>query len=239
MKLKMETKHEREKAMQRGNAMIYVLIAIVLFAALSLTLGRQTSTGEANDLGDAKSDLYATQLIAYATSAKSASDQMTLAGMKVDNLDFTQPGQSGFNNTPTVTKIFHPDGGGLNPGTLPQEVIDKTLSTPSAGWYIGRFNNVDWTKTNGQDVILTAYGIKKSVCQASNMRARGTKDIPKMTDTIRAVLLSSAVGGGSNVDFTTDPTSSPICADCAHRSSLCVEDKNGGVYGYYTVIADQ
>lgn len=225
---------------QRGNAMIYVLIAIVLFAALSMTLGRQTNTNEADDLDDSKAEMYATQFIAYAASAKSAIDQMQFGGIDIANVNFTLPSQAGFNTAPTITKIYHPDGGGLNAGKLPEDAITSAIADPVAGWYMGRFNNVEWTKTSGTDVILTAFQIKKSICEKINLTITGSVTIPQLGDTIRETMIDdSFYTGATNVDLTTDPAGAPLCASCHNKASLCVEDSAGGTYAFYSVIADR
>ena len=84
----MKTNKEQES----GNALIYVLIAIALFAALSFTLARQSDTGEAGTLSDERAELYATQIISYAAQTKSALDQMLFIGTDIDDLDFIAPG---------------------------------------------------------------------------------------------------------------------------------------------------
>jgi hypothetical protein len=237
----MKTNHEHfYPKSQRGNAMVYVLIAIVLFAALSMTLGRQTDTGEAAGLPEAKAEMYATQLIAYATAAKSSIEQMTFSGAKLDDLDFTLPSQAGFNNAPTSRKVYHPNGGGLNANPLPKEAIKQNLSDPVAGWYLGRFNNVEWTKTTAPEVVLVAYQINKKVCEEINKTATGSDVIPQLTDSIRETMIDdSFYTGGSNVDLTTDPAGSPICAACHNRSQICVEDQTPGTYAFYSVLIPQ
>lgn len=225
---------------QRGNAMIYVLVAIVLFAALSLTLGRQSGDSQTEDLDEGKAQMYAAQIIGYATAAKSAVDQMLFSGTKINDLDFTLPSQGGFNAGDTTKKVYHPDGGGLNPGKLPEGTTTSGVADPVAGWYMGRFNNVQWTKTSAQDVMLVAFQIKKPICEQINKKITGTTDIPKMTDTIRETMIDdSFYAGATNEDLTTDPASSPICGDCDKRASLCVEDSAGGTYAFYTVLEDQ
>jgi hypothetical protein len=230
-----------EPKTQRGNAMIYVLIAIVLFAALSMTLGRQTDTSEIEDLDEGKAEMYATQFIAYATQAKSNVDQMLFSGARIDELDFLLPSQATFNTAPTIYKIYHPDGGGLNPGRLPDDAVTDQIADPVAGWYMGRFNNVEWTTTSVTYVILTAFQIKKKICEKINMKVTGTTVIPQLTDTIRKTLIDDVYYTGPvNVDLTTDPLGVPICAACHNRSALCVEDSaSSGTYAFYTVIADR
>ncbi|MCC7305850.1 MAG: hypothetical protein IT558_06280 [Alphaproteobacteria bacterium] len=236
----MGMRKNHKKNHQRGNAMIYVLIAIALFAALSMTLGRQTDTGEAGDLSDSKAEMYAAQLIAYAAQAKSSVDQMLFSNAKIDELDFKLPGQAGFNTAPNTNKVYHPDGGGLNPGKLPAEAVKQNIGDPVAGWYMGRFNNVEWTKSSGTDVILVAFQIHKKICENINKKITGSTAIPKMSDTIREVLIDDAIYvGATNTDFLTDPAGTPACADCHNRASLCVEDSNSQTYAFYTVIADR
>jgi hypothetical protein len=246
---KMETNRER------GNALIYVLIAIALFAALSMTLGRQTDTGEASSLSDERAELYATQLIAYAAQAKSSVDQMMFSGGKIETLDFTLPGAAGYDTGSALDKIkrvYHPDGGGLIAENLPEEAAAYTGNDPEAGWYMGRFNNVEWTKlgpgnTSGpggteapfEDVILVAYGINEKICEKINEKVKGSPAIPQMTATIRNVMIDDAYHTGVNAHLTTVLPGAPVCADCDELSSLCVEDSAGNIFGYYSVLLER
>lgn len=224
---------------QSGNALVYVLIAIALFAALSFTLARNTDTSEADMLSDDQAELYAVQLISYATQAKSAVDQMIFTGSDIDDLDFTLPNEADFNTPPHIHKVYHPDGGGLNPARIPEEAIDQSTSDPPPRWYMGRFNNVEWTDTSNDDVILVAFQIKQSVCEKLNQKITGSTSIPTMGDSIKETMIDDAYYTGTNVDLTTDPTGSPICGDCHKKASLCVQNQAGDAYGFYTIIADQ
>jgi hypothetical protein len=150
--------HSNQHPNQRGNALIYVLVAIVLLAALSMTLGRQTDTSESSDLDDAKAEMYATQLMAYAAATKNSIDQMLFSNDKaLAQLDFTLPTQAGFNTAPTIYKVYHPDGGGLNAARLPADITTSAISDPVAGWYLGRFNNVEWTPTTATVIDNSIY----------------------------------------------------------------------------------
>ncbi len=226
------------KQNEKGNALIYVLIAIALFAALSMTFGRQSDTGEANALSGEKAELYATQLINYAAQAKAALDQMRFSGAKIDNIDFTLPNEAGFNAAPNGNKVYHPSGGGLTPGNLAIEVAVNSGSPPS-GWYMGRFNNVEWTKTAGQEIILTAYDINVKVCGLINKKITGSDTIPELNGGISETLLDGSLTGIVNTDLTTDPSGSPVCPECDKRASLCVKDGSADIYAFYNIIALQ
>ena len=225
-----------DRSKEHGNALIYVLIAIALFAALSFTLGRQSDTSEVGSLDDERAQLYASQLISYATQTKSAVDQMLFTSASdIDDLDFMAPTDANFETAPVIHKVYHPQGGGLIPGKLPAQVVAQVTNDPEPGWYLGRFNNIEWTATGSNDVILVAYQITEQACGLINEKINGSTAIPTMTGSIRNTMIDDALHGGTNVELTTD--GGDICSACENIGSLCVQE--GGIYGFYTVIADQ
>ncbi len=234
----MKTNHEHFINRERGNALIYVLVAIALFAALSMTLGRQTDTSEAGSLSEEQAELFSTQLISYAVQAKSVADQMIFTGptSAIDDMDFTLPTAAGFNTAPNINKIYHPEGGGLNPAKLPPKAIDETTTDPSAGWYIGRIDNVEWTDTASDDVLLVAYQIDKAVCEKINEKVTGSTAIPATVGgiTLRDLLVDDALHAGTNQEFNTAD-----CAGCNDYFSLCISNTGGTRWAFYSIIAAQ
>ena len=228
-----------DRSKERGNALIYVLIAIALFAALSFTLGRQTDTSETGDLESQRAELYATQLISYAAQTKSAIDQMLFtAASDINDLDFMDPSDANFDTGTLIHKVYHPQGGGLNPGVIADQAIAQVTNDPEPGWYMGRFNNIEWTGTASattNEVVLIAYQISEQICGVINEKINGSSTIPTMTSSIRNTLIDDALHGGTNVELTTD--GGDICPDCENMGSLCVQE--GGIFGFYTIIADQ
>ena len=235
----MKTKSEHinpHRSGERGNALVYVLIAIVLFGALSFTLGRQTDTNEAGIMSDEHAQLYATQLISYTAQVKSAIDQMQFtAATSIDQLDFTAPTDAAFDTGTLIHKVYHPQGGGIVPGRLPEAVIAQSNTDPVAGWYLGRFNHVEWTATAADEVILTAYQINEKVCGIINEKITGSSAIPSVSIVLRGLFIDDSLHSGTNTDLLTQTT--PHCAACDQLGSLCVN--RGDMYLYYTIIADQ
>lgn len=238
---------QRTRKSERGNALVYVLIAIALFAALSFTLARNTDSNEAGTLSEDRAQLYMSQLVSYAAQAKSVYDQMDFQGIRPGDIDFTTPDDSTFNDNladggsaDRIYKIYHPDGGGLNVGNLPEGAIDDpSITDPAPGWYMGRFNNHEWTESTDEEIVLTAYGIDPVICGLINQSITGSADIadiPSMGDSIKETLIDEIHHTGTNTDLTT-LGGSPICAECDNQASLCVEE--GGIYAFYTLIADQ
>jgi len=220
---------------EAGNALVYVLIAIALFAALSLTLGRQTDTGETSVLDESQQEFLASRLISYAAQVESGINQMTFGGTRVDNLDFTRPGEVGFDAgavSGNINKVYHPQGGGLSAAELPEDTAATTASVVDPGWYLGRFNNVDWTETAADDVILVAYNVTEGVCSKIDEKITGSAVIPSVNPPVNLfnILIDPAIhSAGGASDFTA-----AMCAACDGYMSLCVE--RGGIYGFYTVV---
>ncbi len=234
----MDAKRQKNSTSEQGNALIYVLIAIALFAALSFILGRQTDTSEVGTIEEEKAELYAAQLISYAAQAKQVIDQMSFTGTDIDEFDLVLPGVAAFSIAPHIDKVYHPEGGGLTPGNLPTNAVAQSTADPVPGWYMGRFNNVEWTATAGTDLILIAYQISQSVCERINIKVTGSAAIPTMTDSIKEVMIDdSFYGVGVNTDLTTDP--GDICPDCDKMTALCVENQLQNAYGFYTLLADR
>lgn len=230
----------RAKYHQRGNALVYVLIVIALFAALSFTLGRQTDTSETNSLSEEKAELLATQIITYAEQSRQVLSQMSFSGTQIDEYDFVLPSDTvPFDTAPHIDKVYHPDGGGLIPLALPRNSIAQSTTDPLAGWYLGRFNNVDWTATNGTDVILVAYQIRREVCEEINEMITGAKTIPVINDSIKEITIDDSLyGAGINTDFTT-VLASDVCQDCNEIASLCIQNQSQNAYGFYAVMAQR
>jgi len=226
----MSNKFQEKYNNAQGNALIYVLIAIALFAGLSFTLSRQSRNSGTSEIDDAKAELYAMQLITHASQVKSIIEQMSFTGSNIDDLIFTKPSEAGFSNAPYIHKVYHPQGGGLTAATIPAQAIYQISSTPPAGWYLDRFNNVEWTKTAGTDVMLTAYQISRAVCEKINKKIIGSISIPALSGDMSEFLLNTA----SNSDLTI-----ASCAACEGYISLCVSNNTATAYSFYSVILDR
>ncbi len=210
--------------------MLYVLIALALLAALTMAISNQNNAS--SDLSAEKLELLTTQTVAFAAGAKNVVDQMMMSGTQVGNLDYLKPGDTGYDVPPYHNRIFHPDGGGLSLPAVDPNVFISTDDSPVGGWYIGRFNNVEWTPTAADDVLLTAYGMNEELCRSINKKITGSTDIPVVGDVSEELFVDTFYGGAANVDLTED-----VCPDCEGWPALCVTDGQERVY--YNIISAQ
>lgn len=215
----------KKRQLESGNALIYVLVAIVLFGALSMTLMRQTDTDEAGYLSDDQAALYASEIIAYASTAKSAIDQMMFSGSNIDDLDFILPSDVAFDTGSDIHKLFHPQGGGLNYKALRSEQV-----TDSAGGIYVVKKDVEWTDTTATDVILAFYQLNPSICTELSAKIDNTLHAPSSDAIIDNIFTDQ--GDAAKLTTTTCPT-------CENKFTAVIEDATEGSCTFYTILADR
>lgn len=108
---------------QSGNVLFLILIAVVLFAALSYAVTSSTGSGGNKDTSEDKAKLYVAEIAQYTTALRTAITWLT-ATSKCDDteLSFEGPPFDGSDvdyvnpNSPNdfSCHIFHPDGGGVS-----------------------------------------------------------------------------------------------------------------------------
>ena len=214
---------------QSGNAVIYVLIVIALFAALTFIIAKHSDTSETGTLSKTQVEIDATQILQVSMQVKQAIDGMLYSGSRIDTLDFTLPGEAGYNTPPNEQKVFHPGGGGV---ILPRLPDRSTVAgtDPDPGWYLGRFNNFDWTPTTQPDVVLTAHHLNRDVCAKIDEKLTGSSTIPASSTALNLVLVKHA----GNIDF-----SSSDCSGCGGQVSMCVEEPTHDSWSFYALMETQ
>ena len=207
--------------------MIYVLVVVILFAALGFILARQGGNAESGGLEEERIKVYAGEIIQMANQVKQGVDQMIYSGSDISDLGFCQPGDVCFSSG-AVHQVFNPAGGGLIMPRVPPEALDDAPAIgPDPGWHMGRFNNVEWTQTAATDVIFTAHRIRRDVCERINDMLFGDPaPKPLVGVEIPAVLVDP---GGSSLDAVTCPT-------CEGLPAACVANPGGTMWSYYSVI---
>lgn len=222
---------------QAGNAMIYILIAVALFGALTFILARQNDTTETGALNAERTEIAAAQIIQTSMQLKQAIDQMMYSGSKPDDLDFVTPDdEPAFSTAPNHHKVFHPAGGGVIINPLPAQAVRKISDNPPPRWYIGRFINIEWTNSADQEVIMTAHQISEPVCRAINQKLLGDPAPLAATVNPRSLLISGTVYSAAN-PVTWQNVNCPACVD---KIAGCVmgpsEVPGKNIYSFYSVV---
>jgi hypothetical protein len=229
---------ETRRARESGNAMIYVIIVIALFAALSFILSRNSDTGESGAITTEKVNINATQIMQSASQVAQAVGQMTYTGTPLADLDFIPPSDGNFEDPPLRNKVFHPSGGGVTLPRIPMEAIREVDTVIDPGFYLGRFNNVEWSLDDAlgnpiDDAVLVAYQISQPICARINQQLTGSPNIPVLARAASAIFIDN--GTSSNADFAIAD-----CAACEGQVTLCVaDDATTGPWSFYSLILAQ
>lgn len=216
-------------AAEGGNAMIYVLLALALIGILTASLVSQDSTG-GDDLSKDQVTFQMNEILTYASDAQASVDRMIMGGVDAGSIDFVLPNATSFNTAPNGAKLFHPQGGGLSYKTADPAIFTYPTSYPGKGWNIGRFNNVEWTPTTAQDIVLSASGISADVCAAINKKITGSSTVPGIAS-VTATLIPYAVSGTTNINFTN-----AACATCVGKPALCISNTGVSTWTFYSIL---
>lgn len=158
---------------ENGNILFLILLAVVLFAALSYAV-TSSMRGGGKDASGEKDTLVAANIVQYATSMESAVTRMRLTGGCRDTDISFETTQIGYNfaHTPAVSdacKVFSPAGGGIAV-QAPTDWFDMTLPGVDVtynSWFttdVG-IQNVGTAKP---ELLFLLYIVKKGVCQKIN-----------------------------------------------------------------------
>lgn len=224
--------------------MVYILIAIILFAALSFAF---TSGNRASMDGGVKEvyNLYASEILQYAAAVKNAVKQAQINGCSETDISFDNPIVSGYAHTPAVDEkcqIFNINGGGLS-YVAPQE---KWLDTSKiAGLEYGKyhFNGTNWVVGFGAsstpDLVLFLPWLTRDLCLVINEKlgvdnpgGAPPKDTSNVYNTVKFVGSYTSLaalgytGGSGSVGFV-------------NYGAACFEGDNiptSGTYHFYKVL---
>lgn len=220
---------------QNGNAFLYILIAVVLFGALMFAISRSQNQDDSSaDLNEGRVAVGSNEILGYAASVTNSLTQMQAAGATNDQIDFIMPFEATFNDSPTIYKLFHPDGGGLNYKTLPSNAVLDDGAGLDPAYYVGRLNSVEWTPSTTPEILFVAYEISLPVCEALNLKLRGDETIPTVVgDSLENLFIDDRLHAGTNADFNI-----ANCAACEEIPALCVQNAAGKMLFYSILEAE-
>lgn len=216
---------------ERGNALIYVLIAIALLAALTLSLSQNHQT-DTQFVDNAESDEQIARLLGYAGTAANAINQMVVGGIKPETmyttLDLVRPTDAAYNTPPHSAKLYHPLGGGLEP----QDATSFSTSNSRLA-YSFKINkgaivqDIGPTQATVGDILFTARISTLTQCRRINSLLRGNATVPVLT----SASFTSLFDTGSAVSLT-----SANCAGCVGVAQQCVSNTGASQFGYYAAL---
>ena len=198
---------------QSGNAVVWALIAIALFAALTAAL-MSSSRNSTAIMSNEEARSYAKQIIAYGNDYKTAVQRLKFRGCGETKITFETPDSpDDYTNTnaPTSKKchIFDSNGGNLIYEPLPDAWLDGQGTGSFYGYPAflmscangvgtdpGNCNTAADAADSG-DLVLFVPWISASICEKINAQLYGDSTIP--VDLSNAFWSSSLFKGRFNI----------------------------------------
>ena len=164
---------------ERGSAIIWIFVMIVLFAALNYAVSQNSRTGESN-ISEQQANLAATQILDYASAVKRAVQELQINGCTEDQINFENSiyknavtgldyhpiGQNTNSPSDGSCSVYHPNGGGLTPVVFDLPIPTPAgASTPSGHAAIGFYKYIIGIGNDGVlDLIMAIPGMNEQIC---------------------------------------------------------------------------
>jgi len=174
---------------ERGSIIVWILIFVSLFAALSYTVSQGSRSGASNVTAE-QANLAATEILDYATALKRVVQELKINGCSDTEISFENSTLSGYTNSNSPSDnschVFHPNGGGLQYLAPNIDWLDTSNTTVShhGTWYTtaqGAINGlgIDASGSNCpggisdgscHELITGIPFINRSICEAINQK---------------------------------------------------------------------
>jgi len=215
---------------QKGNAVMFVLIAIALFTALLFAITNRSK--DSSQIGDAeRAKLYATEIVAYANSIKIVIEQLRmLKGVSDLNNDnygvlFSYPkahAEYGDYGDQPETEIFNPNG-----GKVEYQIPDSRACIDASSCvyeFTGQINISDIGNDFKSELSMAVLGLKEKVCsQINKINGHEWNYIPQGAELILQRFSGENYGELSAVEIKLSGTLNELKG----QQSFCYQESNG------------
>ncbi len=207
---------------ENGSVIFIILVAVMLFAALSYTVAQMIRGGDSGtQITEQKASLLADEIMGYGRELRQSVQAMRISnGCQPEDISFEVAALAGYVHAPVASddcKVFDPDGGGM------------VYSSPStdygdgSDWIFTGANIADGVGTAAPDLVAILPGLNLTVCTAINGK-----------------LGHSGPGGDATVSYTQFQdtyAATQTLDDAAGFAAGCLNDTtSGNAYFYYQVL---
>lgn len=229
---------DQERKGERGNAMIYILVAITLLVALTYTV-MQGSRSSTQGLVEDRRHLLATDIIEYSESVKKAVTMLRLRGITVAQLEFDYPGAVGYDNPGCAAgtcNIFNPAG-----GAIIYKVADAEALATAQDWLFIGNNKIQRVGTNCataacSEILIVLPDVTEAVCIELNDMLSVTNPSgipPEDADIDTGTPYIGTLGADATIG---DEAGSSALSG---KTAGCFKETASGSYFFYQVLLPQ
>jgi len=243
MTMKWLQTQNKDRKSESGNVLFLILIAVVLFAALSyaVTSSTNSSGGNAEEESNLVSSAALTQ---YPATIKTAILRMMVSkSVSFDDLYFDRPPFAAL--AATANGVFHPSGGGASHVNAPADVMDASGGNTGGVWFYNydfEVDNIGSTSNDadGNEILAFLPGITQGICEKINEELGITGDV--ITD---ATLAVSVLQDEDNYTVDTSNAADNGIGTNTAAAGLdgqpygCFQNNAAGPYVYYHVLLER
>jgi len=185
---------------EKGSAIIWILIAIALFAALNFAITQGSRSGGAT-ISKEQAALAATEILDYGRAIKQAVQTLQINGCSDTEVSFENNVVAGYEHTPPARdecKVFHPAGGGLNYLEPEEEWMDGLATSQTAAHYGTWFTNAEITLSG---LGITGFGAVCSGGATDDSCRELMTGVPFIKREI-CIAINKKIGWGTNDEGT-------------------------------------
>ncbi|NCT40275.1 MAG: hypothetical protein GW778_01240 [Alphaproteobacteria bacterium] len=168
---------------ESGNVFVFILLGVVLFAALSLTVARGFRSTTTSSMSDRKADLAASEILDYAQRMERTVDKLRRKGCSENDISFEYEGTNAYTfATQEKCKVFSPDGGNLEPWKVRDELGGTKVYSSFRPFRINGSWKTRNAGTQNAELFLIIGMINKKVCESINNKLgikRPDGELPK------------------------------------------------------------
>lgn len=160
---------------ESGNVFFYVLLGIILFAALAFTVSRGFQSSTTQTLTNREAELATSDILDMAQKLARAVDTVRRKNCSENDVSFSNTIISGYAHSPVVTdkcKVFNKTGGRMSYTAPASKWLDSTKSGQSlyGQWFFTGASAVNSLESTGSELLAILPYVKKEICLEINDR---------------------------------------------------------------------
>lgn len=217
---------------QSGNALLFILIAVVLMGLLTVVLSR--GSGNIDQKGDVEQErIKASQIVRYAKSIEAAIQQMSMGSCAENDISFQNTFDTDYTNPNTPNgspcQIFQASGAGLEWRPITDQ---RFIGINKALLFTGGVRVYGVEDNNRQD-LLALIPVSRSLCTQINRDLDNSTDPDDIASDISTY--TKFIGSFSGTDsIGNGPGKAP---GLAGKQAGCFQDANENFVFYQVLIA--
>ena len=178
-----------------GSVLFYILIAVVLFGALSYAVSSSMTADNTGSVSEERAAVMASELMDYGRTVSEAVSRLRLDNCAMSDISFENNFSLGYENTGAPgddhCNVFSLSGGSINwPNFTPDAFETKWASDPEYRKPIFTIKNQipqigsSGTAADNYDLLMIVENIRQDICKTINQKLHKTTTITAVNDDI-------------------------------------------------------